>query len=752
MKIPSGVRPTRHEMIDVAAASLLAVLGVVGFHTSFGGISYLIVGAVGAVVGAAVGFGLVRARLPLVVGAAVALVGFLGAGSILVARDTVLVGFLPTPAGVLVMIDGAVNGWAHLLTAFPPVGSADDLLVIPFLCGYFGALAGVVLAMRLPRRPLCVVPGVAVVVVSALFGTERPASLLLQGGVLGAAAIGWMSLRETRRRPVLVDTGRSSRLVSGSALLAVAALGAVVVGPRLPGGHTDRYVLRERTEPPFDAREYPSPLVGLRRFLDESHKDQPQFVVDGLPPKELVQLAVMDVYDGLVWSVGSPAQDSGRFERVGERIPPDHDGPEAAIGGRVQTRSVAFDIQNFPSVWMPVAGAVRSVTFEGARSDDLADSFRFNRFTNSAAQPIRLAPNDSYQLSVAVAPQPAADRLTSATVDLTVEAPVPPSLPIIKEKAAAWSAGANEPYLKVQKIAAALAEGYYSDGGPQSGIPPGHSLFRINAFLSADQLQGDAEQYAATMALMVRSLGLPARVVMGFAPSDGGQGAVTVKGSDVRAWVEVPFESVGWVRFFPTPPPDRNILPETQPKPKSDQVETQPPPPSSVPPQDPRLDDAEEAAKRKKDEKPTPGKGIPFRTILTIVAIPGLPALSILGSAGIVVLLKTRRRTRRRTTGPPAARVAGAWQEVLDVARDMGRAVPARATRQEAAQFVALTEGGDLASTTDAVLFGVAEPTDEVAAELWRRTEKALADSVGALPTKARVRAAVSVTSLRGER
>ena len=80
------------------------------------------------------------------------------------------------------------------------------------------------------------------------------------------------------------------------------------------------------------------------------------------------------------------------------------------------------------------------------------------------------------------------------------------------------------------------------------------------------QLVGDQEQYAALMALMVRSVGLPARVVVGFVPpaatTDPASGAsddrLDIHGSDISAWVEVPFEKYGWVAFDPTPAPVKN--------------------------------------------------------------------------------------------------------------------------------------------------------------------------------------------------
>ena len=64
------------------------------------------------------------------------------------------------------------------------------------------------------------------------------------------------------------------------------------------------------------------------------------------------------------------------------------------------------------------------------------------------------------------------------------------------------------------------------------------------------------QQFAVTMALMARGLGIPARVVMGFYPgkdSPAGPASYQVHGSDVHAWVEIDFEGVGWVPFDAAP-------------------------------------------------------------------------------------------------------------------------------------------------------------------------------------------------------
>jgi transglutaminase-like putative cysteine protease len=56
------------------------------------------------------------------------------------------------------------------------------------------------------------------------------------------------------------------------------------------------------------------------------------------------------------------------------------------------------------------------------------------------------------------------------------------------------------------------------------------------------------------MTMMARTLGIPARVGVGFLPGDNnGDGTYVVTGRKSHAWPELYFAGQGWVRFEPTP-------------------------------------------------------------------------------------------------------------------------------------------------------------------------------------------------------
>lgn len=70
-----------------------------------------------------------------------------------------------------------------------------------------------------------------------------------------------------------------------------------------------------------------------------------------------------------------------------------------------------------------------------------------------------------------------------------------------------------------------------------------------------ERKRGHCEYFASTMAVMLRSLHIPARVVNGFRTGEFNDltSQYVVRGSDAHSWVEVYFPQYGWVSFDPTP-------------------------------------------------------------------------------------------------------------------------------------------------------------------------------------------------------
>jgi hypothetical protein len=260
------------------------------------------------------------------------------------------------------------------------------------------------------------------------------------------------------------------------------------------------------------------------------------------------------------------------------------------------------------------------------------------------------------------------------------------------------------------------------------------------------------------MSLMLRHLGIPSRVVMGFYPDpkspENGAGEIKIMGKDVHAWVEVAFDRVGWVAFDPTPPKDNVPIPpdpESKSKPKPQVLQPPPPPqePADLPPDS--SPDALDADEKKNNPWLLWG---PILTAIGIAMIPvGILALPLL----LIALLKSRRRKARFTGGGPAQRVGGGWNEVLSLATDMGAAVDSRATRRETAAVVAEAFPATGATTTvlahraDASIFGAGQPSEDEVREYWDVVDGSLKEMTGTVGFWRRQRARFSPRSLLAE-
>ena len=767
MKHPRLVKPARTEAIDAGAILALCVVALYAFRSSYGGVEFLIIGTAAAALGIALAHLATMWRWPILVTAAAAVLLYVVVGGAASLHDRAIAGFIPSPQSMVAALRSVVTGWKELITTAPPVGRTGDLMVLPFLGGFVAGFVAYSLARRLRFAAPALLGPAVVLGVGIAAGTDKPVSLIVHGCVFGVLTIGWLAWREHHRRPLLEGARTNRRqLISGSAVLVAASFGGLALAPRLPFAHREsRAIWRQTVTPPFDPRQYPSPLSGYRRYVKQAAvKDQVMFTVEGLPKGMPIRLATMDAYDGLVWQVsaGDPTQpslnDSGSFERVGASLSPDFAGTTAAV---------TVTIGKYNDVWIPDVGEVISLTFAGSaggaeRDRQLADGFRYNRATDTAASRLRLAAGDRYVMKVrlpvlkeSLAGQPlvpSVSRLGQTTPVSDITQKLGPDVLTVKDSGE-----------KLDKVKESMTKGgTYSDGdaaSSQQRSRAGHSVSRLSEFVGGypkRPLIGNAEQYAATYALLFRDLDhLPTRVVMGFVPSkDSTNGPVDVLAREVEAWVEVPVQDIGWVAIFPTPPRKQTALTassEQQPEPD---YRTQNPPPPPV--LDPEFDQPATASgkakptKKNEDKKtsdtPTANGGGLSGPVVIGIAVGATPFV-IVGSLSIaVVALKARRRRRR--LGAAHARIANGWREVTDLAVDLGRPVPDTTTRLEAAAFVG-SGTTVLAKRADAAVWGSGEPSDDEVDRYWGELEAALKSMRSEVGLGDRIKASVSWRSLR---
>jgi transglutaminase-like putative cysteine protease len=112
-------------------------------------------------------------------------------------------------------------------------------------------------------------------------------------------------------------------------------------------------------------------------------------------------------------------------------------------------------------------------------------------------------------------------------------------------------AGATNPYDQATAIQDYLREKYaYTLNVPDK--PAGMDPLQFFLFRSK---KGYCEYFASAMGDMLRSLGIPTRLVNGFGPGsyEAAVQAYVVRGQDAHTWVEVYFPRYGWIPFEPTP-------------------------------------------------------------------------------------------------------------------------------------------------------------------------------------------------------
>lgn len=120
----------------------------------------------------------------------------------------------------------------------------------------------------------------------------------------------------------------------------------------------------------------------------------------------------------------------------------------------------------------------------------------------------------------------------------------------IPELTAQITQHASNPYDR----AVAIEHYLNSEFGYTLQLPKTQSDDPLAQFLF-ERKQGHCEYFASAMAVMLRTIGIPSRLVNGFRGAEFNDltGSYIVRARDAHSWVEAYFPGSGWVRFDPTP-------------------------------------------------------------------------------------------------------------------------------------------------------------------------------------------------------
>jgi transglutaminase-like putative cysteine protease len=300
-------------------------------------------------------------------------------------------------------------------------------------------------------------------------------------------------------------------------------------------------------------------------------------------------------------------------------------------------------------------------------------------------------------------------------------------------------AGATTAYAKALALQDHFQSGEYTY---DLTVPGGHDEAAIDEFLAIKR--GYCEQFAGTYAAMARSIGLPARVAVGFTPGDADQNDPTlyrVNGKHAHAWPEVFIGEYGWVAFEPTPgrgapgaeswtglqeQQDSTVAPT--PSTSTTVVAGTDPTNSSVPDpgelattttlaafEDPTVEAGED---------PTSAFDSPAVRVATGAGL----VLVVLGlyAGAMVLLAATRHRRRRERATTDRAKVQVAWQESIEALELIGTRAKPSETHEEFARRAQESVAGtgtallDLAHDVDIAAYAPEREAQNLAARAER--------------------------------
>ena len=242
-----------------------------------------------------------------------------------------------------------------------------------------------------------------------------------------------------------------------------------------------------------------------------------------------------DFYTGNSWR-------STETEKVDKVTPPSlgRERFEATFDLKVPQQSLLFAANepvrvSIPAQFQTGADRTYSTALRAVRSGQAAETYTVTSFVSVTDKAVlRRAPS--------VSP----DYLRQKYLQL------PSTLPQrVRDLAHRVAGNESNPYDIAERIESYLRTTYHY--APQvKAPPPGRDP--VDYFLF-DLKEDFCEYFASAMTVMLRELGVPARVVEGYTTGalDPNTGKYVVKELDAHAWVEAYFPTYGWIEFEPTP-------------------------------------------------------------------------------------------------------------------------------------------------------------------------------------------------------
>ena len=486
--------------------------------------------------------------------------------------------------------------------------------------------------------------------------------------------------------PITVWQGRRRRLgtaatMRGARWVAAVALAVAVLLPGILPGYRGRGLVRVHGTP-STVHVAINPIVQIRPYLRLSQAI-PLFTVRA-SEATYWRFMTLDKFTGKLWTATN-LDAAGGSQVLSGTLQPKVE--IAKDEGRIVTQH--FQFLRLSQRWLPAAS--EPVLFKGQAPA------RYDAESSALVVPGGASTGFGYDIqSLEVIPR---EKELDAVQELNASGSSPyTELPADMRHLAEITAiakritqGARNPYRKIlalQNYLRSPRNFTYSDQ-----VAGGNGADDILHFLAVSK-KGYCEQFAGSMAVLLRSLGIPARVAVGFTPGIvQGRGPratiLKVTTQQAHAWVEVLFPKYGWLAFeptpsrfnaqtaryaFPVPPAPTTGGSETQTRPCERPLSNGPfaepcvrrdpvgrPRPSSSPTGEPRGSSAT-------SNPGTGSHGPSARALIWLAVLAG----AVLILAGIPAVKVTRRRLMLARAKGPSEVVLAAMQVLDEQATDVG--------------------------------------------------------------------------------
>lgn len=567
--------------------------------------------------------------------------------------------FLPGPSAW----ETVASAWQRILLSTWPARPDPELVAFVPLLVLLAGVFGIEL-LRLRKPLVALVPSFVVVVVSQLYSASSPGMAVVAAlAYLGAAGALCVLAR---------PGGAEAEQLRVPVLPVVLGVAGVLVAFALPAPGAAYSVKQHQAAAP--AARIANPLDEIADRL--AHPGTPVFEVSGTAGADRWPLVVLDRFDGVSWSPGS------RYRSLGAEL-----ARNPAVTVPSTRMSATIRIRDLGGQWLPSQTWPAAVTGTAPLVEE-----------NQGSLWLPHQVSGEYTLSW-WSPETTSGALATAGIDsralgaLGEVGDVPADVVDL--------AGRSVHGLRASFRAALVLESFLrTEYRLASGddLPTGHGWPQLRRFLFETK-RGTSEQFATAYVVLARSMGIPARLVVGFrAPASG----ETVRNGDVLAWPEVAVDGVGWVPLDPSGTVTSGSAGLGT---EAARAREQLPAPERL--RDPPVAPVEPRARMTRDVSLLP---LACGALgLVVVWVGGVP------------LLKGLRSWRRRRR-PGNAAVLGAWQEVRDRLREHRVPVSDGMTARDLAAVAhPSTADGLLAlgAVMDQALWSGAAPDERFRAEAW---------------------------------